>query len=213
MLSLFPQITIGRDDELLLIRSIRPLHILSSAVVGGGLTRARVILNRHVHKHYSHPDPAADLLAFARGRGVDEPFVGMMTAAYLERARVAEEAHEEVRVAAIATVGLSHPTAAGLTPPFTTTPSTINIILLIDARLTPAALVNAVITATEAKAAALFAQGVRSDAGHPATGTATDVVAVACTGRGPALAYAGPVTPGVGSSAAWCARLWVGESA
>ncbi len=195
MLTLFPSVSVERTDDLLLLRSERAWRVLSSAIVGGGLTRARVILNRHVVKNYAHPNPAADLRAFALARGLNEPFVGLMTAAHLEYATIAEEAHDPIRVAAIATVGLSHPTAAGLTPPFTAAGATINLILLIDARLAPAAQVNAALTATEAKVAALFEHDIRTDAGQAATGTATDSVVVACTDRGPRLTYAGPVTP------------------
>ena len=68
------------------------------------------------------------------------------------------------------------------------------MILLIDACLTPAAMVNAVITATEVKTQVLMARGVRTPEGYAATGTSTDTIAVASTGSGTLLAYAGPVT-------------------
>jgi len=43
---------------------------------------------------------------------------------------------------------------------------------------------------------------VRTACGDPASGTSTDTVVVACTGRGAELEYAGPATP-----AGWlCAR-------
>ncbi len=194
---LLPGITLHHLPDLLLLRSEAPLHTLSSAVVGGGFARVHYILNRHVHKHYTHPDPAADLRAFASEAGIGEPFVGMMTAAFLDQAHLVRLQHGDVTLVGIGTVGLSNPTAAGLTLPAPTGPGTINLILLVDAHLTPAAMVNAVITATEAKCAALVAGGVRSPAGHPASGTSTDAVVIACTGRGPAMPYAGPVT-GVG---------------
>jgi adenosylcobinamide hydrolase len=66
--------------------------------------------------------------------------------------------------------------------------------LLIDAHLTPAAMVNAVITATEAKTNILLEQSVSTPEGHPATGTSTDAIVIACTGRGKPLPYAGPAT-------------------
>ena len=66
--------------------------------------------------------------------------------------------------------------------------------LLVDAALTPAAMVNAVITATEAKTMMLVAWDVRTPQGTPASGTSTDSVVVACTGRGDELRYAGPAT-------------------
>ena len=92
------------------------------------------------------------------------------------------------------TAGISNATTPGLSAPATPGPGTINTILLIDACLTPAAMVNAVITATEVKTQVLMARGARTPEGYTATGTSTDAVAVASTGRGTPLPYAGPVT-------------------
>ena len=55
---------------------------------------------------------------------------------------------------------------------------------------------NGVITATEAKVAALAEGKVVTPEGEPATGTVTDAVVVAWTDRGPVLDYLGPVSPG-----------------
>ena len=68
--------------------------------------------------------------------------------------------------------------------------------MLLDARLAPGAGVNAVITATEAKVGALVEAGVVTPDGAPATGTVTDAVVVAWTGRGPLLPYLGPASLG-----------------
>ena len=73
-------------------------------------------------------------------------------------------------------------------------PGTINIILLVDGTLTPAAMVNAVLTATEAKTRALFELGVRCPDGGPATGTTSDAIVVAATGRGQPHQFAGTAT-------------------
>ena len=72
--------------------------------------------------------------------------------------------------------------------------ATINMIFLIDAHLTPAAMVNAVITVTEAKTDVLLPRSVLTPEGHRATGTSTDAIVVACTNRGEPLPYAGPAT-------------------
>ena len=69
------------------------------------------------------------------------------------------------------------------------------MVLLVDGSLTPAAMVNTVITATEAKTMTLGAWGVKTPDGDTASGTSTDTVVVACTGRGKELCYAGPATP------------------
>lgn len=157
--------------------------------------RARYLLNRHVHRDYNCAEPAADLVAFARERGITEAFVGQMTAVSLHKAQVRTLRAEALTVAVVVTAGISNTTTPGLSPPAMTGPGTINLILLIDACLTPAAMVNAVITATEVKTQVLMARGIRTPEGDAATGTSTDAVAVASTGRGSLLPYAGPVTP------------------
>jgi len=190
----FPGIALTRTAEVLVVHSQQPLTVLSSAVVGGGMTCVRYLLNRHVHHDYHCLDPGADLVAFARSRGIDEAFVGLMTAVSLEKARVVTLCAECLTVAGVVTAGLSNATTPGLIAPVTPGPGTINLILLLDACLTPAAMVNAVITATEVKTQVLLAHGVRTLDGYVATGTSTDTIAVASTGRGIPLAYAGPVT-------------------
>lgn len=190
----FNGVSLAVDAEHAHVRSERALLILSSAVLGGGLTAARHIINRHVDKNYHSDDVDSDQLSFARSRGVAEPFVGLLTAVRMDRLRWRVQMHGELSVAAIVTAGVANAASAGVSPAVVAGPGTINIIVLIDAHLTPAAMVNAVITATEAKTHVLLAHGVRTPAGEPATGTSTDAVVIACTGQGPALPYAGPLT-------------------
>ena len=63
-----------------------------------------------------------------------------------------------------------------------------------DAAPEPAALVNAVMTVTEVKTALLAAAGVRCDDGRVASGTSTDAVVVAATGRGALCRFGGPIS-------------------
>jgi iron complex transport system ATP-binding protein len=186
---------VSHSDAALVLQSPHPWHILSSAVVGGGFLHARVILNWHVRKGYDHPRPAADLIEFAHRCKLPTPFVGMMTAALLQHARAATYRAEGMTATAVVTAGLSNASTPGVSPPAILTPGTINMIVLLDVALLPAAMVNAVITATEVKTQVVLAQGACTPEGHPATGTSTDAVVIACTGRGPALPYAGAATP------------------
>ena len=117
-----------------------------------------------------------------------------MTAAKTQYARLAVESRDGATVAAVVSMGLSNRACAGVSPPSAFATGTINTIVLIDAHLTPAAMVNAVITATEAKTLALGDWHVLSPEGAPASGTSTDAVVVACTSRGEAQSYAGPAT-------------------
>jgi iron complex transport system ATP-binding protein len=73
--------------------------------------------------------------------------------------------------------------------------STINALVVVDADPEPAALVNAVITATEVKGLALRAAGLVMPDGTAASGTSTDAVVIAATGRGPTARFGGPASP------------------
>jgi adenosylcobinamide amidohydrolase len=89
--------------------------------------------------------------------------------------------------AADATVGIAQPIwAAADAPSGDYRPGTINLVVQLPVRLSEAALVNAVATAAEAKAQALWQARV------PGTGTATDAVCVLCPSDGPAESFAGP---------------------
>src|SRR5688572_18091742 len=187
-------ISISNTLEAVHVQCTSPLVTLSSAIVGSGFQRVRHILNFHVDKNYYCTNPKADLQAFAGRMGINERFVGLLTAVKLHKARLAYLQEEVLGVGALVTAGVSNAACAGVTPPFSHQPGTINIILLLDARLTRAAMLNAVITATEAKCATLAAMDIRTAHGDPATGTSTDTVTVAATGKGKLQAYAGPVT-------------------
>jgi iron complex transport system ATP-binding protein len=203
-----PGITVSIGPRAVRVSSEEPLTVLSSAVVGGGFGAAREILNVHVDDKYDGERPDEDLATVAAELGAERPFVGLMTAAWTEFARCAVEQQGALTVAAVVSVGLSNTSSAGVTPPIelpeggseapatsTPAPGTINVVLLVDGALTPAAMVNAVITATEAKTMTLAAWSVKTPEGDDASGTSTDTVVVACTGRGEELSYAGPATP------------------
>ena len=78
-----------------------------------------------------------------------------------------------IRALAVVTVGLSNRVAAGRDRAAAWSPSTINTIVVVDAVAEAAALVNAVITATEVKTLALTSAGVRCADGRLASGTST----------------------------------------
>ena len=210
LLQPLPGITVSIGSRAVRVSSREPLAVLSSAVAGGGYGRAREILNVHVDDKYDGERPEEDLAAVAAQLGAEAPFVGLMTAAYTQYARCAVETLGDLTVAAVVSIGLSNTTSAGVTPPIgleaageaglqpgaaAPGPGTINVILLVDGALTPAAMVNAVITATEAKTMTLGAWDVTTPGGDAASGTSTDTVVVACTGRGEESCYAGPATP------------------
>ena len=92
---------------------------------------------------------------------------------------------------AYATVGLRHPTWAAAPDAPDTSPEvgTINLVVFVPVRCTDAALVNAVMTATEAKTQALVEDGT------PGTGTASDAICLLVPPAGPAETFTGPRSP------------------
>ena len=182
------------DGEGIALRFDRLLPVVSSAVVGGGFTSARAVVNLHVPKSLRLEETEARLAAFADRRRVPAPWVGLLTSAWTEKACVAQAEAHGIRALAVITVGLSNRVAAGLDRAAAWSPSTINTIVVVDAVAEAAALVNTVITATEVKTLALTAAGVRCDDGRLASGTSTDAVVVAATGRGPRCRFGGPAS-------------------
>ncbi|XRQ16619.1 adenosylcobinamide amidohydrolase [Actinomadura welshii] len=186
-------------------------RMISSAMVGGGIGPAHWVLNAQVAGGYSRTDPAVHLAELAESYGLEGPGVGMLTAASVSRT----VRRDDEGVCASATVGLRVPTWAaspagtrdaelapihldGTSPPAESpwwTPGTVNIVVAVPVPLTDAALVNAVVTATEAKTQALL------EAGYACTGTASDAICVA------AASGAGAVEPFAGPRSAWGARI------
>lgn len=179
----------GRSRPVLVWRWPEPVQAVSSAVLGGGAQRVRWVLNAEVDRRYDRPDPIVHLRRIAVDLGLDADHgTALMTAAPVRAVVSATDGG----VRCDATVGL-HPVGWAAAPghwpeprPDPPATGTINLVCTVPASLAPGALVNAVITATEAKAQALF------EAGVDGTGTATDaIVVVAPCGAG-AAAYAGP---------------------
>jgi hypothetical protein len=89
---------------------------------------------------------------------------------------------------------------------------TINVLVLIDANPTQSCMVASVITATEAKSAVLRDFDIRSlYTGDSATGSITDSVTVASTGKGKLMGYGGPASK-LGKVVGVCTRKAVMEA-
>lgn len=182
----------GRPFPVLVWRAARPMRMAASAPHGGGLGVRRWVVNAQVPASYGRRDPDHHLARLGVSLGLPGRGVGMLTAADVRAVSCITDSAVEVS----ATVGVGHPTWAAA--PDVGRPvslvGTINLVVLLPERLSDAALVNAIATATEAKSQALW------DAGLPGTGTATDAVCVACPEEGASHAFGGP-------RSAWGARL------
>lgn len=182
------------DREAVVVQARQPLCVVASAPLGGGFGEARAIVNLHVPKSFRCEEAERVLEDFVRRRAVALPYVGLLTAAWTEKAEVATATADGLTVTAVVTVGLSNAIGAGRSAAAAWTPSTINTIVLVDAAPEPAALVNLVITATEAKTLALAEAAVRAADGGLASGTSTDAVVVAATGCGRGCRFGGPAS-------------------
>ena len=182
----------GRAFPVLVWRASSPMRMVASAPHGGGIGVRRWVVNAQVPLSYGRRDPDHHLSRLGVSLGLAGRGVGMLTAADVR----AVSSYTDAGVEVAATVGLGHPTWAAA--PDVLSPislvGTINLVVVLPERLSDAALVNAVATATEAKAQALLESGIRG------TGTATDAVCIACPEAGPPHAFGGP-------RSVWGARL------
>lgn len=179
------------------------MRAVSSALVGGGIGPVGWVLNAQVPGGYARMDPERHLDEIAAAHGLAGRGVGMLTAAAVDRTVRGSDGGVEVA----ATVGLRVPTWAAapdggtdpeLAPVRIPRPGTINIQVAVPVPLTDGALVNAVMTVTEAKTQALL------EAGYPGTGTASDAVCVVVPVAGP---RAGEPEPFAGPRSVWGARV------
>jgi adenosylcobinamide amidohydrolase len=165
--------------------------IVSSAVLNGGFVKANHILNLNVkNPAFDGVDighcPDIILAEFCRNHGWPGKTVGMMTAADMDSFRMVRATEQGVDIFVLATTGFSNARRAGDCAEHRKIGSpqldagTINIICLTTASMAPAAMVEAVITTTEAKTAALQNLGIISPVSNGlATGTGTDAIAIA----------------------------------
>ena len=142
------------------------------------------VMNAQVPSDYARTDIDAHLDELARDLGLGGDGVGFLTAAAVERFASAQDGEVEV----FATVGLQHPTwaAAEVECSDGATVGTINVVAFLPTRLDHAAMVNAAMTVTEAKAQAC------GDLGIAGTGTASDALCILTPLNGPVERFAGP---------------------
>lgn len=168
------------------------MRAIATAPHGGGIGTRRWVLNAQVPAKYARRDPDHHLGKIGVSLGLPGRGVGLLTAADVRSFTVGSDGGVDVQ----ATLGLGHPIKAAAPDEAGRMPmvGTINIVVSLPERLSDAALVNAVATATEAKAQALW------DAGIPGTGTATDALCIVCPEEGRPHDFGGP-------RSTWGARL------
>ena len=197
------RISVERTPHHIHVQFDTPYQILSSAVLGGGFTEASHILNLKVAKQTqgsipAFKPPAVELSGYCHKQGWQGITVGMMTAATMDSFRMVRAAQQGIDIFVLVTAGLSNARRAGDPAEHRnimaadTAPGTINIICMTSAGMAPAAMIEAVMTVTEAKAAALQNLGIKSKVSNePATGTGTDAIAIAVDPQAGKIQYCG----------------------
>ncbi|MCT8338107.1 hypothetical protein FKB36_11575 [Methanoculleus sp. Afa-1] len=161
-----------RDDTLFLRGRFRA----ASTGVHGGLADVTTILN-HTVPHNFEDEPARHLDLLVARHGIFQDYFGLLTAVEMHHLCVLQYDFVTVFI------------TAGVTNPTPHAPGTINIIVYSREGMVDSALLEAIVTATGAKAQALH------DLGYDFPGTTTDAVVVACDRDGPrAHTYAGTLT-------------------
>ncbi|NLE05532.1 MAG: adenosylcobinamide amidohydrolase [Crenarchaeota archaeon] len=187
------------EENIIALISDKPLTAISSAIHNGGFTKTKVIANTQVTDEYGdvnlHDDPESFIIKTYNKLGLNEEFVGMVTYAMVKDFKLFSKSDQEAKVTVIATAGCTHAESAGEKIEFAKIEGTINIMVLIEGNPTDSCLTSTIITATEAKTAALRDLDLRSRwSGDEATGTITDAMVVAKTGEGPTITYGGPAS-------------------
>ena len=211
------------QGNILAVLSDCPLKIIGSAFHnGGGIKESRVILNIEVPKDYGdinlHMDPEALIVASARKLDLKDDFMAMITAASVENFALVSKLQDDIGVSVIATAAdktghtCDRAESAGEEINVKVEEGTINVIVVIDGNPTDSCLVSSIITATEAKTAAMLELDIRSRySGAAATGTITDALVVAETGCGNPILFGGPASK-LGQLIGFCTKQAVKEA-
>lgn len=187
---------VERADRALIARFAGPRRVLSTAPVNGGMREdLAYVFNRDCKPETLAPEyrdrSYAELAVLAAQTLGLEPSraAGILTAAQMENAAIHTLVHEALSVTAIVTGGIDKNANRAGDPAsweerpegFRPLPGTINILLFVNACLTPGAMTQALITCTEAKTVAVqelltpsrYSQGL-------ATGSGTDGAILVC---------------------------------
>jgi adenosylcobinamide amidohydrolase len=189
-------LAIEQAPQLLVARFAEPHRVVSWAIVGGGLRRARSVA--WVEVSDTELRPPVDAHAHARMRldaaGVPDA-VALLTSRDLRAYVDVTETFRDVSCRCIATVGLGNALRAGDPPGPDGHIGTINVLCHASVPLTDEAMLEALALASEARALAIREADVPSQiSALPASGTGTDCIVIASPETGDMQRYAGKHT-------------------
>lgn len=179
-------------------------NVLSSGLMNAGFQKTQAIINYHVecdgncNNCENKKSIDKGIREILRNHGLPDNTIVLMTAANMENLSKTTETFRDIIITALITAGTSNATHVGDPAAYyeeyeeSHKIGTINIIILTNMCLTEKAMVDSIVTATEAKTTALYKLGVKSKySGKQATGTGTDGIVVASDPKGGKVDYAG----------------------
>lgn len=189
-------------DQFLHVEFKESVRMISSAILNGGGQSADHFLNTKVDANFNgertdFESPEITLQGIVDSKNWKGNCVGMMTAALMSSFRSIRMERQGVWIEVFVTSGVSNARRAGDEADYQfmnedcQKVGTINILVLTNAQLSDACMVECVMMVAEAKAACLQDLKVLSPvSGLVATGTGTDSTAIAC-GTGSLVQYCG----------------------
>jgi adenosylcobinamide amidohydrolase len=203
-------------ENVLAVICENPLKTVSSAIFNGGSRQVKAVLNIGVPEGYSdlslHLDPLQLITQSAAKLNITGDYLAMVTAAKIKNYALVTKKADDFSVSVFATAGCSHGESSGEDIKVEEITGTINIIVFIDGNPTESCMVASLITATEGKSAVLRDFDMRSRyTGDSATGSITDSVTVATTGKGKEVVLGGPASK-LGQLVGHCARKAVTQA-
>lgn len=197
-----PNLNIFIEEKNIVIISEKNLECLSNAAINGGRVKSNSIVNHHVSLKFNHTN-LKDVLNPVKERfNLSKTMIGLLTAVEMVDAILINEKVDNIDFIIILTAGLTNTSGPKIdisdvleeSDTSSYEPGTINIILLINCKLTEHAIVNLFITITEAKTLLLNKLNVRTKDGSLATGTSTDTIVVGFTDVGKLVEWSGYAT-------------------
>jgi adenosylcobinamide hydrolase len=181
--AIWPELSIQLKAQHMVAHSQSELNTLGSALWGGGMGSSSHFVNVHVSQDFdcSMPEKSLESLILEFGYPLNKT-VGLMTAAHLHRASVHEEIGDHYGLVVCTTSGVGNAARAGVqrTVYSSYRPGTINVLLFIQGSMIASAMIEGIMAATEAKAAALQDMSIiDAETKLIATGTTSDAIVIA----------------------------------
>lgn len=173
---------LSRSDSHTVLRWQGPRHVLSSAVLNGGLAETECLLNMRVDGSEASCSPEQSLAELVLAEGLPANTVGMMTSASLNSCRLVQQRWRGGELWVLLSSGLSNARCAGDPSDWREPlyqPGTINTAIITSLQLSLATQLELLSIATQAQTVALREAGIRSAVSDAlATGTGTDATAL-----------------------------------